>query len=163
VFLDGVDVTTLEPDAVRARVSGVPQDPHVFASTVRENLRLARPGAPDTELWDVLERVRLAADLRAADGLDTEVGIHGTRLSGGMRQRIALARALLVDPEVLVLDEPTTHLDPDTRDQVLADLLDATEGRSMILITHDRTGLDRLDEIVVVAEGRRIGANHPTR
>jgi ATP-binding cassette subfamily C protein CydC len=156
VLLDGVDVTTQDPDVVRARVSGVPQDPHVFASTVRENLRLARPGAPDQELWDVLERVRLAADLRAADGLDTEVGAHGARLSGGMRQRLAVARALLVDPGLLVLDEPTTHLDPDTRDAVLADLLSATEGRSMILITHDTAGLDRLDEIVVVVDGRVV-------
>jgi ATP-binding cassette subfamily C protein CydC len=156
VLLDGVDVTTQDPDVVRARVSGVPQDPHVFASTVRENLRLARPGAPDQELWDVLERVRLAADLRAADGLDTEVGAHGARLSGGMRQRLAVARALLVDPGLLVLDEPTTHLDPDTRDAVLADLLSATEGRSMILITHDTAGLERLDEIVVVVDGRVV-------
>jgi ATP-binding cassette, subfamily C, bacterial CydC len=156
VLLDGVDVTTQEPDVVRARVSGVPQDPHVFASTVRENLRLARPEATDQELWDVLERVRLAADVRAADGLDTEVGTHGARLSGGMRQRIALARALLVDPDLLVLDEPTTHLDPDTRDAVLDDLLAATVGRSMILITHDTARLDRLDQIVVVVGGRVV-------
>jgi ATP-binding cassette, subfamily C, bacterial CydC len=156
VLLDGVDVTTQDPDVVRAWVSGVPQDPHVFASTVRENLRLARPGASDEELWDVLERVRLASDLRATDGLDTEVGAHGARLSGGMRQRLALARALLVDPGVLVLDEPTTHLDPDTRDAVLDDLLAATEGRSMILITHDTARLDRLDEIIVVVEGRVV-------
>ncbi|GAA1203646.1 thiol reductant ABC exporter subunit CydC [Pseudonocardia alaniniphila] len=154
VRLDGVDVTTQDPDVVRAGVSGVPQDPHVFASTVRENLRLARPGASDEELWDVLDRVRLAADLRATDGLDTEVGAHGARLSGGMRQRLALARALLVDPGMLVLDEPTTHLDPDTRDAVLDDLLAATEGRSMILITHDTARLERLDEIIVVVGGR---------
>jgi ATP-binding cassette subfamily C protein CydC len=156
VLLDGVDVTTQEPDVVRARVSGMPQDPHVFASTVRENLRLARPEATDQELWDVLERVRLAADVRAADGLDTEVGTHGARLSGGMRQRIGLARALLVDPDLLVLDEPTTHLDPDTRDAVLDDLLAATVGRSMVLITHDTARLDRLDQIVVVVGGRVV-------
>jgi ATP-binding cassette subfamily C protein CydC len=156
VLLDGIDVTTQEPDVVRARVSGVPQDPHVFASTVRENLRLARPEATDQELWDVLERVRLAGDVRAADGLDTEVGAHGARLSGGMRQRIGLARALLVDPDLLVLDEPTTHLDPDTRDAVLDDLLAATMGRSMILITHDTARLDRLDQIVVVVGGRVV-------
>ena len=73
-----------------------------------------------------------------------------------MRQRLALARALLVDPGMLVLDEPTTHLDPDTRDAVLDDLLAATEGRSMILITHDTARLDRLDEIIVVVGGRVV-------
>jgi ATP-binding cassette subfamily C protein CydC len=156
VHLDGTDITTREPDDVRARISGVPQDPHVFASTVRENLRLADPGAGDDALRDVLARVRMWDDLGAAGGLDADVGAHGTRLSGGMRQRLALARALLVDPRVLALDEPTTHLDPDTRDAVLADLLDATRGRSMILITHDLTALDRLDEIAVVVDGRVV-------
>jgi ATP-binding cassette subfamily C protein CydC len=135
-------------------VTGVQQDPHVFASTVRENLRLARPEVTDAELRDVLQRVRLDPAL-----LDTEVGAHGTRLSGGMRRRLALARALLVsgtagDEPLLVLDEPTAHLDPDTRDAVLEDLLAATAGRSMILITHDRSRLDRVDEVVELVDGR---------
>jgi ATP-binding cassette, subfamily C, bacterial CydC len=154
VHLDGVDITTRTPDAVRARVTGMPQDPHVFASTVRENLRLARPDATDAEMRDVLERLGLEAGL-----LDTEVGAHGARLSGGMRHRLALARALLVTgaddgPPLLVLDEPTTHLDPETRDAVLDDLLAATAGRSLILITHDRSRLDRMDEVVELADGR---------
>ncbi|WP_433559938.1 thiol reductant ABC exporter subunit CydC [Pseudonocardia xinjiangensis] len=161
VLLDGVDITTQEPDTVRARVSGVPQDPHVFASTVRENLRLARPDASDRELWDVLERVRLASDVHAAGGLDTEVGTHGTRLSGGMRQRLALARALLVEPDLLVLDEPTAHLDPETRDAVLDDLLAATTGHTMILITHDLSRLDRFDQIVVMVGGRVVRRGTP--
>jgi ATP-binding cassette subfamily C protein CydC len=156
VVLDGTDVTTLEPDEVRARLSGVPQDPHVFASTVRENLRLARPEATDEELREVLRRVRMWDDLSTASGLNTEVGAHGARLSGGMRQRLGLARALLADPRVVVLDEPTTHLDPDTRDAVLDDLLAATEGRSLILVTHDVARLDRLDGIAVVVGGRVV-------
>jgi ATP-binding cassette, subfamily C, bacterial CydC len=154
VHLDGEDITTRTPDAVRARVTGMPQDPHVFASTVAENLRLARPDATDAEMRDVLHRVRLDPDL-----LDTEVGAHGARLSGGMRHRLALARALLVTgaddgPPLLVLDEPTTHLDPETRDAVLDDLLAATAGRSLILITHDRSRLDRMDEVVELVDGR---------
>ncbi|MCW2720649.1 thiol reductant ABC exporter subunit CydC [Pseudonocardia sp.] len=155
VHLDGVDLTTREPYEVRAWVSGVPQDPHIFASTVRENLRLARPdtadGTPtdDAALREVLRRVGMGST-----GLEEEVGAHGARLSGGMRQRLALARALLTDPRVLVLDEPTTHLDPNTRDAVLDDLLTATQGRSMLLVTHDLAGLDRLDEVVVVLDGR---------
>ncbi|WP_165922621.1 ATP-binding cassette domain-containing protein [Pseudonocardia endophytica] len=142
VTLDGVELLGRDPDEVRAVVSGVPQDPHVFDSTVRENLRLARPDATDAELRDVLDRVGL-------DRLHLEelVGTHGRRLSGGMHRRVAVARALLADPAVLVLDEPTAHLDPDTRDAVLDDVLGATAGRSVLLITHDPACLDRVDAV----------------
>jgi ATP-binding cassette, subfamily C, bacterial CydC len=145
VTLDGIDLTSREPDDIRAWISGVPQDPHVFAGTVRANLLLPRT---DDELESVLRRVGLGGT-----ALDDEVGAHGTRLSGGMRQRLALARALLVDPRILVLDEPTTHLDPRTRDGVLDDLLAATEGRSVILVTHDRARLDRFDGVVEIVAG----------
>jgi ATP-binding cassette subfamily C protein CydC len=87
-------------------------------------------------------------------GLGTDVGQQGARLSGGMRQRLALARALLADPAVLVLDEPTTHLDPETRDAVLDDVLAATEGRTLLMITHDTARLDRFDAVVVLDSGR---------
>ncbi|MDT0302183.1 thiol reductant ABC exporter subunit CydC [Streptomonospora sp. DSM 45055] len=154
VELDGADITRYDPDEVRGAVTGVPQDPHIFASTVRENLRLAAPGSDDDRLWEALGRARLADEVRAMpQGLDTEVGSHGMRLSGGMRQRLALARALLAAPRVLVLDEPTAHLDPETRDAVTDDLLTAAEGYSTLLITHDLAGLDRVDAVYVVADG----------
>jgi ATP-binding cassette subfamily C protein CydC len=157
VHLDGVDVATRDPDDARRVLSGMPQDPHVFAASLRDNLLLARPRATDDELWDVLRRVRLADDVTVLpDGLDTEVGPQGARLSGGMRGRLALARALLADPEVLVLDEPTTHLDPDTRDAVLDDILAATTGRTVLLVTHDLSHLDRFDEVAVVVGGRVV-------
>ena len=157
VHLGGVDVTDRDPDDTRRVLSGVPQDPHVFAATLRANLLLARPSATDDDLWDVLRRVRLADDVTVLpDGLDTEVGPQGARLSGGMRQRLAVARALLADPAVLVLDEPTAHLDPDTRDAVLDDVLDATRGRTLLLVTHDLSRLDQLDEVAVVVDGRVV-------
>jgi ATP-binding cassette, subfamily C, bacterial CydC len=89
-------------------------------------------------------------------GMRTELGAQGARFSDGMRQRLALARALLADPEVLVLDEPTTHLDPDTRDAVLDDVLAATAGRTVLLVTHDLARLDEFDEIAVVVRGRVV-------
>ncbi|MEV2276327.1 thiol reductant ABC exporter subunit CydC [Nocardiopsis sp. NPDC049922] len=157
VEIGGTDVTAYPADEVRAMVSGVPQDPHVFASTLRENLKLARPGAEDDELWAALRRARLSDEVAAMpEGLDTRVGTHGLGLSGGMVQRLALARALLASPRVLVLDEPTAHLDPDTRDAVIDDLLDAAEGYSTLLITHDLAGLERVDRIYVVREGKVI-------
>ena len=155
VDLGGHDLLHRSPDAVRAAVSGVPQDPHVFDSTVRENLRLARPTATDDDLRAVLDRVRLDLELDAA------VGSHGRRLSGGMRQRLALARALLTEPALLVLDEPTAHLDPDTRDAVLDDLLAAARGRSTLLITHDLAGTARCDAVYVVVDGRVVGHGTP--
>ncbi|MFD7367866.1 thiol reductant ABC exporter subunit CydC [Nocardiopsis alba] len=157
VEVGGTDITDRPADEVRGVVSGVPQDPHVFASTLRENLRLARPGADDEQLWEALRRARLAHDVEAMPrGLDTRVGSHGLGLSGGMRQRLALARAVLAAPRVLVLDEPTAHLDPDTRDAVVEDLLSAARGFSTLLITHDLTGLDRVDRIYVIRDGRVV-------
>ncbi|MET0191233.1 MAG: thiol reductant ABC exporter subunit CydC [Pseudonocardia sediminis] len=158
VTLGGADLLARSPYAVRAAVSGVPQDPHVFDSTVRENVRLARPDATDPELRAVLDRVGLA-DL----DLDHGVGAHGMRLSGGMRRRLALARALLTDPALLVLDEPTAHLDPDTRDAVLDDLLTASAGRSVLLITHDPACLRRADTVVTLRDKRLYGDDGAAR
>ena len=111
----------------------------------------------------MLDRVRLTGALAPAGGLDAEVGVHGDRLSGGMRQRLALARALLADPAVLVLDEPTAHLDPATRDAVLDDLLAATAGRTVLLITHDRARLDEFDAVVEIRDGRAGQQGQPAR
>ncbi|NMH97681.1 thiol reductant ABC exporter subunit CydC [Pseudonocardia sp. K10HN5] len=157
VHLGDADLVEHPADAARALISGVPQHPHLFAGSVGANLRLARPGASDAELWDALTRVRLDTAVAALPrGLDTDIGTHGARFSGGMRQRLALARALLADAPVLVLDEPTTHLDPDTRDAVLDDLLAAAGDRALLLITHDLARLDRMDTIYVVVGGRVV-------
>jgi ATP-binding cassette subfamily C protein CydCD len=152
--LAGRPAADCDGDDVRRLVGLCAQDAHVFDSTVRENLRLARPGAGDDELRAAL------ADARLDLGLDTAVGEHGARLSGGMRQRLALARALLAGFPVLVLDEPAEHLDTATADALTADLLAATRahGRTTLLITHRLAGLagDAVDEIVVLDAGRVV-------
>ncbi len=153
--LGGVDAYALDGDDVRRFVGLCAQDAHLFDSSVRENLLLARKDATEAELRDALARARLQDWVdELPDGLDTLIGEHGARLSGGQRQRLALARALLADFPVLVLDEPAEHLDLPTADALTADLLAATEGRTTLLITHRLAGLEAVDEVVVLAEGR---------
>ncbi|MEU9199512.1 thiol reductant ABC exporter subunit CydD [Streptomyces sp. NPDC048332] len=155
--IGGVDASALDGDTVRRFVGLCAQDAHVFDSSIRENLRLARTGATDAELCEALGRARLLDwALALPDGLDTLVGEHGARLSGGQRQRLALARALLADFPVLVLDEPAEHLDLPTADALTADLLAATQGRTTVLITHRLEGLDAVDEVVVLEEGAAV-------
>ncbi|MEU1049011.1 thiol reductant ABC exporter subunit CydD [Streptomyces sp. NPDC005897] len=155
--LAGVDACALAGDDVRRLVGLCAQDAHLFDSSVRENLLLARKDATEDELRDALARTRLLewAD-SLPDGLDTLVGEHGARLSGGQRQRLALARALLADFPVLVLDEPAEHLDLPTADALTADLLAATEGRTSLLITHRLAGLRAVDEVIVLDRGRVV-------
>ncbi|HEY6744924.1 MAG TPA: ATP-binding cassette domain-containing protein, partial [Mycobacteriales bacterium] len=142
----GVDTARLTGDAVRARTAWLPQEAHVFASTIRANLALA---APRGRLTGPDGDARMTAALTAAglgpllaglpDGLDTPVGAGGTGLSGGERRRLAAARALLADREVVLLDEPTAHLDPPTAAALVRDLRAALAGRVVVCVTHDDT------------------------
>ena len=153
--LNGHDLASYSADDVRTRIGGCPQDPHVFDASLRENLRLARPGACDDQLAEAAARAGLLDWIESLPlGWDTQAGTRGATLSGGQRQRLALARALLADPALLILDEPAAHLDPGARRALTADLLAATDGRATLFITHDRDGLDQLDEIVVLESGR---------
>jgi ABC-type multidrug transport system fused ATPase/permease subunit len=155
ITLGGVDTADLDGDDLRRVVGLLAQDAHVFDSTVRENIRLARPDATTEEIRAALAGARLLGWVDAQpDGLDTWVGQHGARMSGGERQRLALARTLLADPAVLVLDEPTEHLDAHTADELTRDLLDATRGRTVLMVTHRLAGLQAMDEVVVLNRGR---------
>ncbi|MFK4138892.1 thiol reductant ABC exporter subunit CydD [Streptomyces filamentosus] len=155
--LGGVPAWELDGDDVRRFVGLCAQDAHLFDSSVRENLRLARPDADDGALREALRRARLLDWVDGLpEGLDTLVGEHGSKLSGGQRQRLALARALLADFPVLVLDEPAEHLDLATADALTEDLMRATEGRTTVLITHRLRGLDAVDEVVVLDGGRTV-------
>ncbi len=155
VTVDGVELAELDEEEVRRTVGMVEQDPHVFAGTLAANLRLARPDASDGELLDVLARVRLDAWAASLpDGLETDLGAQGERISGGERQRLGLARALLADFPVLILDEPGEHVEAQAAEAILTDLLAAAEGRTVLLITHELSGLESFEEIVVLDRGR---------
>ncbi|XRQ07387.1 thiol reductant ABC exporter subunit CydC [Actinomadura welshii] len=155
VTLNGVDIRALDGDDVRKAIGLCAQDAHLFDSTIGENVRLARPTATEDEIRDALHRARVLDWVDSLpQGLDTHVGEHGAQVSGGQRQRIALARALLADFPILLLDEPAEHLDIATADDLTADLLAATEGRTTLLVTHRLAGLDAVDEVIVLDEGR---------
>ena len=153
VTLGGRDVRDYRQEDVRRLIAVAGQDSHLFSTSIRENVRLARPDASDAEIERALRRARLSnwvSGLR--DGWNTLVGEQGRELSGGQRQRLVLARALLVDAPVLVLDEPTAHLDAATAEELTEDLLSAAGERSVLLITHRPEGLGLVDDVIVLPQ-----------
>lgn len=159
LLFDGNDARDHRQSDVRAIFSLAGQGAHLFNSTIRQNLLLARPDATDDELRDVLARARLAAWVDGLpDGIDTLVGEEGRRLSGGQRQRLVLARALLPDAAVLVLDEPTAHLDAATAEALMSDVFAAAGDAAVLLITHRGEGLDAVDQVVALDAGRVTSA-----
>jgi ATP-binding cassette, subfamily C, bacterial CydC len=153
VTLGGRDLRAYRQEDVRRTIAVAGQESHLFSTSVRENVRLGRDGATDDEIEDALRRARILDWAHGLpDGLDTLVGEEGRELSGGERQRLVIARALLADASVLVLDEPTAHLDPPTAKRLLDDMLDAADGHSVLLITHRPEGLDRMDEVVALPQ-----------
>jgi len=149
VTVDGLDARAYRQEDLRRAIAVAGQDSHIFSTTIRANVRLARPDATDDELEDALSRARILDWVRGLpDGWDTLVGEEGRELSGGQRQRLVVARALLADAPVLVLDEPTAHLDPATAERLIDDVLDAAADRTVLLITHRLEGLDRMHEVV---------------
>jgi ATP-binding cassette, subfamily C, bacterial CydC len=165
-LLNGHDMAGYAAGDLRSIIGGCPQDPYLFDATIGDNIRLARPDATREELRAAAERARLLPWIRSLPGgWDTPVGTHGQAVSGGERQRIALARALLADPALLILDEPTAHLDLVSRRALTADLLAATQGCTVLLITHELDGLDQVDQVVVLDHGKvaERGSHHQLR
>ncbi len=152
-----VDTRTVVGDELRRDMGWCTQDAHVFDSTLRANLALADPAADDGAILAALTGARLGSFVASLpEGLDTMVGEHGRALSGGERQRLGLARLLLADPRIVVFDEPTEHLDDDTARAVMHDLLDATAGRTVIVITHRTDLLRGVDRVVALRDGRLV-------
>ena len=151
VTVGGRDLREFRLEDVRRAISVAGQESHLFSSSIANNVRLARPDASDLEIEQALRRARIwnwVAGL--PDGVATLVGEEGRELSGGQRQRIVLARALLADSPVLVLDEPTAHLDPETARDLIDDVFAATAGRTLLLITHRDEGLELVDRVVAL-------------
>ncbi|GIU86422.1 MAG: ABC transporter ATP-binding protein [Acidimicrobiia bacterium] len=157
VRIDGVDVRDLTLESLHDAVGVVAQDPHLFHDTIRANLRYARPDATDADLEAALRRAHLW-DLVSSlpDGLDTVVGERGYRMSGGEKQRLAIARLLLKDPAVVILDEATSHLDTESELAIQRALDEALRGRTAIVIAHRLSTIVGADRILVVDGGRIV-------
>jgi ATP-binding cassette, subfamily B, bacterial len=157
VRLGGTDVRDATLASLRATVGVVTQDAHMFHASIRENLLYARPEATEDQLWEALEGAQVAGLVRALpDGLDTVVGDRGYRLSGGEKQRMAIARLLLKAPGVVVLDEATAHLDSESEAAVQRALATALEGRTSIVIAHRLSTVRDADLILVLDDGRVV-------
>ncbi|MFB4282893.1 thiol reductant ABC exporter subunit CydC [Nonomuraea sp. MTCD27] len=155
IRVNGADLRDLSGDDVRTLMTGLTQDPYIFRASLRDNLRLAGPAADDETLRRAVRDARLDEWVERT-GWDAELGEDGRTVSGGQLQRLALARALLYDPPVLLLDEPAEALDEETADRLMSDLLDVTRDRTTLLVTHRLKGLELVDEVVVLEEGRVV-------
>ncbi|HEX7395149.1 MAG TPA: thiol reductant ABC exporter subunit CydC [Anaerolineaceae bacterium] len=155
ILLEDQEIKRYAAGDIRQKIAVISQDTYISsAATLRDNLLLARPNASDVDLLRALEQVNLTAWLHSLPhGLDTWLGEHAVLMSGGERQRLAVARAVLRDASLYLLDEPTNHLDPETEASLVKMLLNLTQGKSVLWVTHSLKGMESLDEILVLQEG----------
>ena len=157
ILIDGILVQEFSPKELRQRIGYVSPGGAIFQTTLRQNLLLANPGALDADLLRVLDCVQLGEWVQTLpDGLDTWLGASGLTISGGQLQRIQLARGLLMDAPIYLLDEPTTHLDVETENRLISLFRSIFQNRSLVWVTHRLVGLDWLDEILVLENGRVV-------
>jgi len=157
VLVGGVDVRDATLDSLRDTIGVVTQDSHLFHETIRENLRYAAPDATEEQMWAALRGAQVEPLIRALpDGLDTVVGERGYRFSGGEKQRIAIARLLLKQPSIVILDEATAHLDSESEAAVQRALSVALSGRTALVIAHRLSTVREADQILVMDDGRIV-------
>ena len=158
VLVDGVDVRLLDPEWLSSRVGFVPQKPYLFSGTVASNLQVGRPDATDAELWEAL-RIAQAADFVQAmpDGLESTIAQGGVNVSGGQRQRLCIARALVVEPEIYVFDDSFSALDLVTDARLRAALAERTGQAAVLIVAQRVSTIERADQIIVLEDGRIVG------
>lgn len=157
IEVDGVDIRTVTQDSLREAIGVVNQDPHMFHDTVGANLRYANPSATDEQLVEATKAARIHQVIDdLPEGFDTVVGERGYRLSGGEKQRLAIARMLLKDPSIVILDEATSHLDTENEHLIQQALEHALEGRTSLVIAHRLSTITSADQIIVIDEGRVV-------
>lgn len=164
ILLDGIDLRDFGDETLRGAFSVLPQDPYLFAGTIRDNLLMAKPLATEEELQGSLRTAHIHAFVaQLPDGLDTFIGEGGIQLSGGQRQRIAVARTMIRDSPYMILDEPTAHVDPILRRKLMRSLRASMTGRTCILITHRLMDVEDMDQIIFLGAGRiRERGTHQT-
>lgn len=153
---DGKNLRGYEPNRYRDRLALVPQDCHIFAGTVRDNLILANPNASDEDIWRALADADISELVTSLGGLDARVGDRGTTLSGGERQRVGIARAFLRNPDMLILDEPLANIDPFLETSIAKNIRRARADRTTVVIAHRLASIRIADHIIVLEDGRIV-------
>jgi ATP-binding cassette subfamily C protein LapB len=157
ITVDGIDLRQIDPADLRRNIGYVAQDPLLFYGTLRDNIAIAAPFADDAAVLAAAEVAGLTPFVNAhPQGFDMLIGERGDSLSGGQRQSVAIARALLYDPAVLILDEPTASMDPVSEQRLLKHLQELTVGKTTLLITHKGVMLSLVDKIILIDRGRII-------
>jgi ATP-binding cassette, subfamily C, bacterial LapB len=159
IQIDGVDVRQIDPADLRRNIGVVQQFPYLFFGSVRENITLGHESVPDTTVLRAADMAGVMSFLRDSEaGLETQIGERGENLSGGQRQAIAIARALLYDPPILLLDEPTASIDPGSERRLYGHLKEMIKGKTILLVTHKSAVLGLVDKLILMDRGRIIAA-----